>query len=230
MKKNTVIIGCFALLFFTGCKVLEVNYKTLPPEIKLADSTGTIVVIDAAEIHTPGLINTKKREAVVTEIKVDYVKHMPDAIRNTLGNTAVTDTSLNDEEKILLLGDNPAIKEKIFSKYNASAILVLVDCSGGFTQDEVVKQKKQDGSTSKEAYYSVFFQAKYHIIQSAQSWNKEVYASRKHSSRSVLSGLLARGPGYEANQKDIAEMAHQNAAKTAGLFKAQTIATNGWRR
>lgn len=222
-----------ALLFFfslTGCKVLSVNYRTLPAEIPLQDSIHTIVIVDAAEVTTPGIALTKKREEVVTQLKQDYITHLPDAMRIHLGNTSFVDTSLTDDEKILLLNDDAGIKQKIFSKYNAIMILVLKDCSGGFNQDEVVSEKQTDGSTSKKAYYSVFFQTHFHIIQPEQSWNKDIKASRRHSSRSVLSGLLARGPGYEANRKDIAEMANENAKKTSALFREQTVAVGGWMR
>ena len=229
MRKH-IFIGVLSLLVFSSCKILSVNYKTLPPEIPLRDSVGTIVIVDAAEVHTPGLAITKKREEVVTKIKQDYVQHLPAAIRLDLGNPSVLDTLLSDEEKIMLLSNNATVKQKLFDHYHAAMIIVLKDCSGGFTQDEVVREKGSDGSISKQAYYSVFFQASFYIIQPQQSWHKEVVATKKHSSRSVVSGLLARGPGYEANRKDIAKMSEENTKKTTGLFKEQKVAVCGWVR
>lgn len=227
MKKNSLII-VGAILAITGCKVLSLNYKTFPPEIPLQDSTGTIVIIDAADVHTPGITITKKREEVVTKIKQDFVAHLPSAMRLDLGNPSLLDTTVSDVDKTRLLMDDALVKQQLFSKHNASMIIVLKDCSGGFSQDEVVSEKAADGSTSKTAYYSVFFQTAYHIIQKEKSWNKEITASKKHSNRSVLSGLLARGPGYEANKKSIAQMAETNAVQTANLFKEQKLAVNGW--
>ncbi len=227
MKKNSLLL-VFAILGITGCKVLSVNYKTFPPEIPLQDSVGTIVIIDAADVRTPGIAITKKREEVVSSIKQDFVSHLPAAIRLHLGNPSLFDTSISDEEKTRLLMDDAKVKQKLFSKHHAAMIIILKDCAGGFTQDDVVSEKASNGSTSKTAYYSVFFQSTYHIIQKENSWNKEVTASRKHSNRSVLSGLLARGPGYEANKKDIAQMAEDNAVQTANLFKEQKLAVNGW--
>jgi hypothetical protein len=227
MKKN-ILIGVLSLLALAGCKALAVNYKTIPPEILLQDSVGTVVVIDAADIHTPGIAITKKREEVVTRIKQDFVYHLPSAIRLYLGNPAVLDTSVSDYEKNLLLIDDAAVKKKLFEKHHASMIIILKDCSGGFNQDEVVSEKNTDGSITKTAYYSVFFQSAYHIIQEENSWNKYITASKKHSKRNVLSGLLARGPGYEANKKDIAQMSEKNAVQTTNLFKEQKVAVNGW--
>jgi len=186
------------------------------------------VIIDAADTHTPGIAITKKREEVVTQIKQDFVYHLPSAIHLNLGNPAVLDTSLSDNEKYLLLRDDPAVKKKLFEKHHAAMIIILKDCSGGFNQDEVVSVKNTDGSTTKTAYYSVFFQSAYHIIQEENSWNKYITASKKHSNRNVLSGLLARGPGYEANKKDIAKMSEQNAVQTTNLFREQRLAVNGW--
>jgi hypothetical protein len=226
--KKSILIGILSVMALTGCKIFSVTYKTYPPEIPLRDSIGTVVVIDAADTHTPGIAITKKREEVVTQIKHDFVYHLPSAIRLHLGNPAVLDTSLSDYEKYLLLKDDPSIKQKIFDRHHAAMIIILKDCSGGFNQDEVVSEKNTDGSTSKTAYYSVFFQSVYHIIQEESSWNKYVTASKKHSKRNVLSGLLARGPGYAANKKDIAQMSEKNAVETTNLFREQRVAVNGW--
>src|SRR6187549_207829 len=98
MKKR-MLIGVLSLLALTGCKFFSVTYKTFPPEIPLQDSVGTVVIIDAADTHTPGIAITKKREEVVTQIKQDFVYHLPSAIRLNLGNPAVLDTSLSDNEK-----------------------------------------------------------------------------------------------------------------------------------
>lgn len=226
--KKSILIGVLLVLALTGCKIFSVTYKTFPPEIPFQDSFGTVVIIDAADAHTPGIAITKKREEVVTQIKQDFVYHLPSAIRLHLGNPAVLDTSLSDYEKHLLLKDDPSLKQKLFERHHATMIIILKDCAGGFNQDEVVSEKNTDGSTTKTAYYSVFFRSVYHIIQEENSWNKYVTASKKHSKRNVLSGLLARGPGYEANKKDIAQMSEKNALQTTNLFREQKLAVNGW--
>lgn len=228
--KKIILAAAMGATVLGGCKVLSVNYKTVPAEIPFSDSLSTVVVVDAAEVRTPGLVLTKKREEVVTRIKEDYVRHLPSDIRLALGNPALVDTSLSEGEKLKLLNDDKNVIESVFNKHHAAMILVLKDCAGGFTQDEVMKETQTDGSSSKKAYYSVFFQADYHIIQKGSSWNKSILAQQKHSSRSVLSGLLARGPGYEANRKDIAKMADLNAQQTTALFREQKVAVNGWQK
>src|SRR6478609_10094528 len=97
--KKSILIGVLLVLALTGCKIFTVTYKTFPPEIPFQDSFGTVVIIDAADAHTPGIAITKKREEVVTQIKQDFVYHLPSAIRLQLGNPAVLDTSLSDYEK-----------------------------------------------------------------------------------------------------------------------------------
>lgn len=71
----------------------------------------------------------------------------------------------------------------------------------------------------KTAYYPVFLNTDITIIQGDQLFRKRITASRKHSNRSVINGLLTRGPGYKANKKDIAEMASSNAGNLYGLFR-----------
>lgn len=90
-----------------------------------------------------------------------------------------------------------------------------------------MRTKNNDGSTSKTAYYSVFFNTDITVIQGDQLYRKRITASREHSNRSVLSGLLARGPGYEANKKDIAAMANRNASNLSGLFRERRGLMNG---
>src|SRR6478752_9666829 len=123
--KNKILIAFLSVLILAGCKALSVSYKTVPAEIPLLDSVGTVVIIDAADTHTPGIAITKKREEVVTQIKQDFIYHLPSAIHLNLGNPAVLDTSLSDNEKNLLLRDDATLKKKIFDKHHATMIIIL---------------------------------------------------------------------------------------------------------
>lgn len=227
MKKISIPLIVLACLF-CGCKVLSVQYKTLPAEIPFPDSTASVLLIDAAEIHTPGIAIRKKREEVVTQVKNDFMQELPGAISKDLGNPVLKNVQLNEETVVRLLNDDPAVCQKVMTDHQVAMIIILKDCSGGFKQDEVVKEKDADGNTSKKAYYSVFFDTYVHIKQKERSWDKTVSASKQHSSRTVLSGLLARGPGYQANKKSIAAMANENMHKLTALFREQKVAVNGW--
>lgn len=229
MKQLSFITASVLLFGFTlvGCKSMSFTQKTLPAEIPVQDFSKSIVVIDAGDVYTPGLAITKKREAVVTSIKNIYFSNLPDVLRKDLQLPVFRDTILTDEEKSRLLQNDDAVRLKLATKYGANIFIVLQNYEGGFSQDDVVRTKNNDGSTSKTAYYSVFFNTDMTVIQGNQLYRKRITASREHSNRSVLSGLLARGPGYEANKKDILSMANRNASNVSGLFRERRGMMNG---
>ncbi len=225
---SSIIAGLFLIgLTLAGCKSLSFTQKTLPAEIPIQDFSKSIVVIDAGDVYTPGLALTKKREAVVTSIKNSYFANLPDVLKKDLQLSAFRDTILTDDEKKRLLQNDDAVRLKLATKYGANIFIILQNYEGGFSQDDIVRTKKNDGSTDKTAYYSVFFNTDITVIQGDQLYHKRITASREHSKRSVLSGLLARGPGYEANKKDILAMANRNASNLSGLFRERRGMMNG---
>lgn len=229
MKISSLILA--TILFIgsgsTGCKSLLFTQKTIPPEIPISDFSKSIVLIDAGDVYTPGLAITKKREAVVTSIKNAYFSNLPDVLKKDLQVTVFRDTILTDDEKSRLLQNDDRVRLKLATKYQANIFILIQNYEGGFSQDEVVRTKNDNGGTDKTAYYSVFFNTDITVIQGDQLYRKRIMASRHHSKRSVLSGLLARGPGYEANKKDIAEMSNRNASNLSGLFRERKGFVNG---
>ncbi len=201
--------------------------KTYPAEIPVENPSKSVVIIEAGDVYTPGLALTKKREAVVNQIKELYLAQLPQTIRQDLQLVAFRDTSLTDAEKSQLLQNDPLVKIKLAEKYQSNIVIILRSYEGGFRQDDVVKRTNTDGSTNKTAYYSVFFETEITVLQGDRLIEKRIIASREHSQRSVLSGLLARGPGYEANRKDIHAMAMQNARQLTGLFRERYGFMNG---
>lgn len=222
------VLGVISLLiFYAGCKAPSFMQKTILAEIPIQYYSKSIVLVDAGEVYTPGLAITKKREEVVTQIKRIYFSNLPDVLRKDLQMTVFTDTTLTEGEKALLLQNDNTVRTKIMERYKANIILLLQNYEGGFSQDEIQRSRNTDGSVNKQATYSVFFNTNMTIIQGDQLYRKRITASTYHSQRQVLSGLLARGPGYEANKKDIAAMAQRNASNVSGLFRDRKGIVNG---
>jgi hypothetical protein len=216
------VIGLFA-----SCKTPSFMEKTILAEIPVQYYSKSIVLVDAGDVNTPGLAITKKREEVVTQIKRIYFSNLPDVLRKDLQMVVFTDTTLSEGEKALLLQNDNNVRAKVMERYKANIIILLQNYEGGFSQDEIQRSRNNDGSVDKRATYSVFFNTNLTIIQGDQLFRKRVTASRYHSQRQVLSGLLARGPGYEANKKDIAAMAERNASYVTGLFRDRKGMVNG---
>jgi len=149
MKKLSLLSSAMLMivLIITGCKSLSFTQKTLPAEIPVQDYSKSIVVIDAGDVYTPGLAITKKREAVVTSIKNMYFSNLPDVLRKDLQLPAFRDTILTDDEKTRLLQNDDAVRLKLATKYGANIFIILQNYEGGFSQDEVVRTKNNDGGT-----------------------------------------------------------------------------------
>lgn len=224
---RSVVVAILLAGFFASCKSLSFTQKTILAEIPVQYYSKSIVLVDAGDVNTPGLAITKKREEVVTQIKRIYFSNLPDVLRKDLQMTVFTDTSLTESEKALLLQNDNNVRAKVLERYKANIIILLQNYEGGFSQDEIQRSRNTDGSVDKRATYSVFFNTNLTIIQGDQLFRKRVTASRYHSQRQVLSGLLARGPGYEANKKDIAAMAERNASNVSGLFRDRKGLMNG---
>ena len=175
-------------------------------------------MIETANSHTPGLVITKKREKVVSEIAKNYLTSLQHQIGQLLPIKAVIADSISEETYQQLLNHNENAIAALLQQYNARIIVQLKSYDAGFNQDRVEKTKTSSGGTEKIAYYSVFFETEASIYQNNEWIDKTIQVSRPHSSREVLSALLARGPGYESNKKDIEEMMKENTAKLCELF------------
>jgi hypothetical protein len=204
---------------FYSCKV-SFNAPAEPAGFNIEPNTKSFVLIDGGVTTTPGLAIKKKREGVVKEIKNQYLVMLDTALQKQLNLTSITDTTITTEEKNALLKKDPVAITNLSNRYHSAIVLILKDCYSGFRQGEVKKVSNWDGtSNSKVAEYFVFFDTEWIILQGNAVNEKTVGASRFHSDRTIQSGLLARGPGFEANKKDILEMAQLNAFNVSRLFK-----------
>lgn len=215
MKLTAVYL--IMLPWLIGCKV-SFRPATQPPGFNIEPSTKSFVIIDGGITNTPGLAIKKKRESVVKEVKNQYLIMLSNTLQNRLHLNNLTDTTLSDEEKNKLLNKDAVAIANISNKYSTAIVLILKDCYSGFRKGDVTEVSGLDGK-SKIAEYDVFFDTDWIILQGNMVNEKTVTASKYHSNRSIQSGLLARGPGFEANKKDIMEMAERNAFNVALLFK-----------
>ena len=213
------------ILFETACETTAPLTRNIliPAEYRIKDSTQTFLIIDAAEVLTTGIAIVKRREAVMQNVKTEYLSVVPDLVTMQLSMPVVIDTSLtNDQKNRIVMGDKRII-DTLRSRHNAGVIGVLLNCYGGFEKDDVVTEKNQDGSKSKTAFYSVFFESTWQVIADDVFQQKTIMARKPHSSRPIISGLLARGPGFKANRKDLLEISRENAYNFTGLFQDRYI-------
>ena len=201
-----------------SCSVSFNNPVTIPA-LPINPATKTLILIDGGMINTPGLVIVKKRESVVKDVRDHYLIMLSAEIKKQLRLNFISDTTLTEDVRKKLVSKDSLTIANLNKKYVNAIVMVLKGCYGGFRQEGVDKVKNPDGSISKRAEYTVFFDTDWIITQGNTTIERSITASEYHSDRSIQSGLLARGPGFEANKKDILAMAEKNAFKVAQLFK-----------
>jgi hypothetical protein len=216
---------CITFIIFIvllGCKPLLVSYNKVPPQIPIKDSTKSVLLIDASNIISPGIAMTKKREKVVSDIAKNYLPTLQQQLEGIISIKTVIPDSISPATLEQLLMHNENTIATLLKKYNANIILLLKSYYAGFSQDRIEKTKNISGGIDKIVYYSVFFELDASIYQGNEWIDKTINVNRPHSNRPVISALLARGPGYEANKTDISEMMKKNVIKFSELFLPST--------
>ena len=209
-----------------ACKPPAVQYETVPPRFHI-DSGATVVIIDNATIQANGLMGNKKRDAVLQDIKQVYLDSLLQQCLQVLQVRPVLDSGMAEPNTAVVSINhrgNVLSAEQVqayLQKHKANYALVIQSYHGGFDQEQVQRERNNDGSVSKTASYAIYFGTTvsfYHRQQTVIA--SEYFEARKfHSNRAVLSGLLAAGPSYEKNKQQIMAMALAQQAQILDLFR-----------
>lgn len=214
MKANQLtLLSLFFLTIGYGCISTQVVMQITPPNQKIALNASKIVLVDLTNIQARGLVLTKQREEVLKEVKQFYVKEGSQYLSDALHVPVLVDTLQH------AVKTQEAIVEKTQEVYGSSMVIILKTFDGGFSQETVDRTTDVNGSVSKTARYEVYCTTDIIVWQNNQFYPKYIHVTKPHSERSVMSGLLARGPGYRANKGDIEEAAKANMVKIADLFR-----------
>jgi hypothetical protein len=99
----------------------------------------------------------------------------------------------------------------LLSSHHASHAIIIRSFDVFFYQTNVEVEKDQSGSKSRTAYYDIESDITYEFYNTAAMLKgMTIHRRRFHSSRSVLSGLLAAGPNIVAKRDDALTMAIDN--------------------
>jgi hypothetical protein len=106
----------------------------------------------------------------------------------------------------------------LMKQYKASHAIVISYFDVHFNQTDVVVTEGTAGR-EKEAYYDIECLIKYQLHnEQVMAFEMPVNRSRFHSSRSVLSGLLAKGPDLVKNRDDAMAISHENVDQYINYF------------
>src|SRR5687768_5910913 len=94
MKNMLIVFTLFMLATGCGTTAPLTREMLIPAEYKIKDSTQTFLIIDAADVLTTGIAIVKRREAVMQNVKTEYLSVVPDLVTTQLSMPVVIDTSI----------------------------------------------------------------------------------------------------------------------------------------
>jgi hypothetical protein len=104
-------------------------------------------------------------------------------------------------------------------KHNATHALVLNSFKVDFEQTEVETTRTSSGNKSKEAFYDIVSNMEFSVFSQDSLLDTQAVLSRQyHSSRSVVSGLLAAGPNVVVQRKDAWAITERNLKNYLSYF------------
>jgi hypothetical protein len=107
----------------------------------------------------------------------------------------------------------------LIMKHNATHTIILNSFKVDFEQTEVETTRSSSGSKSKEAFYDIVSDMEFSVYSKDSLVDTQTVLSRQnHSSRSVVSGLLAAGPNVVVQRKDAWMITERNLKNYLSYF------------
>ena len=224
-----LIIPALAALLFTACSSnIQLLTYTLPvaPEQNLSPAPQKIILLNTfdATIYK----NNNKRE-LLTGLADTLLAQMARQISGSAGIDAQPIFGLTP---VFTTADGGSII-KLMEQHKASHAIVLKELDAYFDQTGVEVTKTQSGK-EREAFYDICTNIKYELYDRTQRLESSpIFLRRPHSSRSVVSGLLAAGPSIAKNKDDFYSMAMENKDRflrkyfPASITKKRPLYTGG---
>lgn len=179
------------------------NSVRYTPSRKLDPAPKSIIVANGFDVKAQSYRDKKEEQFILL---IDGVlEHMQTSIQN------------NSDVAVKVVRGLSVVPTKEDSCINAFFVMEKADYvvmvnrfNVYFDQTEVVVTKTEDGK-SREAFYDIVSETDYKIV--GREGMREIFpitVRRYHSSRNVLSGLLAAGPSIVSNHDDAVEITQVN--------------------
>lgn len=188
--------GCYApMTLTTTVPTLATREFKTPPE--------KIVVANAYDVKAASVRNNK--EKLFSELIDFTVRHTA----NEIGRRSLIPASFVEGISVPSARSDSSIRA-LMTDQQASHAIIVTSFNAAFEQTHV-EVTVNEGSKSKRAYYDILVDIDYSFHNWA-GWQFDTLISvRKfHSSRNVLSGLLAAGPNIVSNSEDAADGIYAN--------------------
>jgi hypothetical protein len=200
------IYSLLILVFLAaGCYAPSTITTTVPtyPSRSFKTPPQNIVVANAYDVTTASVRENK--EKLFAELLNLTVRTTSDEItkRSGIPSVFVDGYSVNSQSDSSV---NKLIDDKL-----ATHAIMITKFNSWFEQTHVDVTKNEDGSKNRQAFYDIIVDIGYSLHDvTGYKFDTLISVRRFHSSRGVLSGLLAAGPNIVSNADDAAEGIHAN--------------------
>lgn len=207
MNNHRVLIYLFVLLlgssFCYSQTILTTNFPTPPPR-SLQPEPRNIVVANAYDVKTTSARENK--EKLLTELIDITVRHTSNEINRT---TKIPATFI--EGQVIPSSQPDSLVQQLMLAQNASHAIIIKSFNTYFEQTDLVVRTDNTGSKNREAHYDIIVTVGYTLHNwSGRKFDTLISARKYHSSRNVLSGLLAAGPNIVMNSSDAIDGIYAN--------------------
>ncbi len=182
------------------------EFKTPPQKIVVANG------YDLNEVST-----RDNKEKLFNELANLTVRHTSDEIsrRSEIASTFV-------EGFTVPILQRDSIIKALMTEHLASHAIIVEFFKAYFEQTDVVVTET-DGGKNREAFYDILVDVRYSFHNwSGQQFDTLISVRKFHSSRNVLSGLLAAGPNVVKNSEDAADGIYANVDMYLKSFFSNT--------
>lgn len=192
-------------VFTSGCSVPTVLQNTIVtyPPWQVEPRPSRLFVANAHDVQSKSYRTNKE---------VQFLGLVEETMRATgtaLGQEFLSPVTVVPGLSIPAYGQDSSLAS-LFEMHGATHGVIINHFDAYFVQTEVIVTETDDGK-DREAFYDIVVDIGYSMMDRDNNrLDTIISARRQHSSRSVLSGLLAAGPSIVDNPEDALEGVHAN--------------------
>lgn len=216
MKNLTYLILITQVILLASCaasvRTIQTTIQTKPEH---AVQPERIILVNTVEVQAAKYRDNK--EELFGSLLKELIVQMGREIRNRSSVESIPLPELTKASPVKESRDT--LIRSMMQDHVASDAIVITAFDVYFDQTNVDVTKNDDGSKNREAYYDIVSRINYvwydgdGVLQ-----DKRIETRRFHSSRSVLSGLLAAGPNVVKQSEDAFQIVLDNMHKYLNLF------------
>lgn len=211
---NHLLTASLLLFILSSCTTTQsyiLNEVQTIPLHPLDPTPKKMLILNTFDVSTKNYRNHKE----------ELFTRLLDSVMIGMSNELTYNSDIPSEVLIgrTSFADTTITIQKLMKEYTASHAMIITDFNVNFVQTEVEITGEDKYGKDKVAHYDIESDIRY-ILYDKQGIVNEfpVTQSRFHSTRSVISGLLAAGPNVVENQDDALSIVRQNGSEYLNYF------------